>query len=305
METSGLPPLNAMRAFEAAARHLSFTRAAEELGMTQAAVSYQIKVLEERVGTPLFLRRPRQIVLSEVGQSLAPMVTEAFDLLRGAFAASRENAEATLSISVVPTFAAHWLVQHLGAFQLSHPHLAVRIDGSTALADFSGEEIDIGIRSGRGMPAGLAAHLLLRSDFTPMLSPKLAETIGGVRTPEDLLRLHIIDAGDSWWTHWFDAAGVKTPKLHEKPRSRLGAQTFEAGAAIAGQGVAILTPAFYQRELADGRLVQPFDLVCYDGWGYWLVYPEARRNTPKIRAFRDWILKETAHLRAAHGTDPA
>ena len=126
--TEGLPPLAAVRAFEAAARHLSFTRAGEELGMTQAAVSYQIKLLEDRLGAPLFLRQPRQVVLTELGRSLAPAVGEAFELLRAAFAAARSGAQNTLTISSNPTFATQWLAPRLGAFQLAQPTLAVRLD---------------------------------------------------------------------------------------------------------------------------------------------------------------------------------
>jgi len=288
--TEGLPPLAAVRAFEAAARHLSFTRAGEELGMTQAAVSYQIKLLEDRLGAPLFLRQPRQVVLTELGRSLAPAVGEAFELLRAAFAAARSGAQNTLTISSNPTFATQWLAPRLGSFQLAQPTLAVRLDSSTDVRDFAREEIDVSIRTGSGHWPGTAAHRLIKATFTPMLSPKLAESIGGIREPADLLKLPIIDPGDPWWPLWFKAAGIAEPSLGGRPRSQMGTQTLEATAAMAGNGVAILTPAFYQAELTAGRLIQPFDLVGYDGHAYWLVYPEARRNAPKIRAFRNWLL---------------
>ena len=155
-----LPPLAAIRAFEAAARHASFTKAAEELGMTQAAVSYQIKVLEERVGVPLFLRRPRQVVLTEAGQRLAPAVSEAFALLSEAYAAVRTGAQGTLVISTIQTFGSNWLARHLGSFQIAHPSIAVRLDTSSHMVDFAREEIDVGIRSGGGKWPGLAAHML-------------------------------------------------------------------------------------------------------------------------------------------------
>ncbi|BCH27465.1 LysR substrate-binding domain-containing protein [Mesorhizobium sp. L-8-3] len=285
-----LPPLAAIRAFEAAARHGSFTKAADELGMTQAAVSYQIKLLEDRVGAPLFLRRPRQVTLTETGRRLAPAASEAFELLSAAYQAARHGAQGTLVINAVQTFAAQWLAQHIGAFQMAHPALAVRLEVSSGMVDFSRDDVDVVIRAGGGKWPGLAAHLLLRAVFTPMLSPALAETIGGVREPADLRRLPIIDPGDPWWPKWLDAAGVPTDWLSQKPRTQLGAQAFEAAAAMAGRGVAMLTPAFYRAEVESGRLMQPFDLVGDDGHGYWLAYPEARRNAPKIRAFRDWIL---------------
>ncbi|MER9948197.1 transcriptional regulator GcvA [Mesorhizobium sp. M0047] len=293
-QVSQLPPLQAIRVFDAVARHLSFTRAAGELAMTQAAVSYQIKVLEERIGAPLFLRRPRQIVLTEAGQRLAPAVSEAFAILGQAYAAVRGGADGLLCVTTVLTFASNWLAHRLGSFQIAHPALAVRLETSSRLTDFAREEADIAIRSGAGKWPGLEVHKLFDADFTPMLSPKLAASIGGVKEPADLLRLPILDPGDIWWNEWFSAAGVHSHDLARRPGSSMGAQAYEANAAIAGHGVAILTRALFKAELADGRLIQPFDLVGDDGHAYWLVYPEARRNVPKIRAFRDWLLAEIA-----------
>jgi LysR family transcriptional regulator, glycine cleavage system transcriptional activator len=292
MTTRQLPPLAAIRAFEAALRHLSFTKAARELGMTQAAVSYQIKLLEERVGAPLFLRLPRSLALSEAGQRLAPATSEAFEILRTAYAETRSSAQGTLVISTVQTFASYWLARHLGAFQLAHPSLAVRLDSSSTIADFAREEVDVAIRSGNGSWPGLATHLLLHAEFTPLLSPALLARHGGLASPADLQRLPLLDRNDVWWRHWFTAAGVPDAVPEAGPDIRLGTQYLDASAAIAGQGVALLTPAFFKAELAAGMLVQPFDLVCRDGHAIWLVYPEARRNAPKIRIFRDWLLAE-------------
>jgi LysR family glycine cleavage system transcriptional activator len=294
MPVSNLPPLAAVRAFESVARHLSFTKAAAELGMTQAAVSYQIKLLEERVGVPLFLRRPRQIVLTEAGQRFAPAVTEAFALLANAYAAARNAADGMLCISAIQTFASNWLARHLGSFQMRHPSLAVRLETESRLVDFAREDVDVGIRSGGGRWPGLESHMLIPADFTPMLSPKLAESIGGVNEPGDILRLRILGPRDPWWVQWFAAAGVEAHDLAERPGSSMGSQASEGSAAMAGQGVAILTPALFAAELADGRLIQPFHILGNDGHAYWLVYPEARRNVPKIRAFRDWLLAEIA-----------
>src|SRR5512138_1146449 len=160
-----LPPLSAIRAFEAAARHGSFTRAADELGMTQAAVSYQVKLLEDRVSTPLFVRQPRRVVLSEAGKRLAPAVAEAFQLLNAAFANLRETDENVLSVTAVNTFCTNWLVPRLGTFQVAHPTIAVRLDASSRLVDFTREEIDIGIRAGKGKWPGLKAHPLFPVAF--------------------------------------------------------------------------------------------------------------------------------------------
>lgn len=291
--TSVIPPLAAVRVFEAASRHGSFTKAADELGMTQAAVSYQIKVLEDRVGGALFLRRPRQVELTALGETLAPAIIQAFELMRASFSSLREDKQGTLVISSLQTFSAQWLVRHLGRFQVAHPGVAVRVMSSDHMVDFAREDVDIGIRSGTGRWPGLKSHLLIATTFTPMLSPQLAETNGGVHEPADLLKLPFIDASDPWWADWFEAAGVDHHDLDTRPRSRLGAQTLEASAAMAGQGVAILTPNFYQMELETGRLWQPFELTCSaPDCGYFLVYPEARRNTPKVRVFREWLLEE-------------
>ena len=292
-----LPPLTAIRAFEAVARHLSFTRAAEELGMTQAAVSYQIKLLEERVGAPLFLRKPRQIALSETGARLAPDVGQAFDLLRNAFDRSRDRVEGMLSISSMPTFASHWLAPNIGLFQLAHPDIAVRVESAVQLVDFASEEIDVVIRATRKPSEGLVWHLLLKAEFAPMLSRSVIEEYQ-VREPADLLRVPHITPDDPWLCKWLALNGIEAP-VDDRPFTRLGSQYMEAAAVMAGRGVAMLTPAFYGDELASGRLVQPFERVGWDGDGYYLAYPESRRNLPKIKAFRDWIVEATRPLREA------
>ncbi|MBE7184298.1 MAG: LysR family transcriptional regulator [Methylobacterium mesophilicum] len=292
-ETRLLPPLPALRAFEAAARLLSFTRAGEELGMTQAAVSYQIKVLEDRIGAPLFIRRARSVELTDAGSILAEGAREAFDRLAEAYARARGAEGATLTLTTMATFAGIWLAQNLGRFQLSHPTIAVRLDAMDRNRDLLHGEADMAIRGGRGQWPGLVAHRLLPYDFAPMLSPELA-TGAGIAEPADLLKLHILDPDDHWWQLWFARMGVDAGELGKRPPNSLGTQIYAANAAMAGQGVALLTQRFFTKELASGRLVQPFAELADDGQGggYWLAYPEARRNAPKIRAFRDWILGE-------------
>ena len=292
MSSSSLPPLSAVRAFEAAARHLSFTRAGEELGMTQAAVSYQIRLLEDRIGEPLFLRRPRQVSLTEAGARLAPHIWDAFDRMRLAFDELARDSGGTLHINAVPTFAIHWLGSRIGRFQIENPDLAIRMDTANAVIDFSDNAADVALRAGKGGWTGLKCHKLLEAAYTPMLSPELAESVGGIREPADLMKLPILDPGDHWWTDWAQMAGLGTEWLTGKRSSQMDAQVMEAALAMAGTGVAILTPAFYERELATGALIQPFEIYGYSGEAYWLVYPEARRNVPKIRRFRDWILNE-------------
>jgi LysR family glycine cleavage system transcriptional activator len=287
-----LPPLAAVRAFEAAARHGSFTKAAAELGMTQAAVSYQVKLLEDRVGAPLFLRLPKKVVLSEAGKRLAPPVSEAFQRLEAAFAAMRETSDSVLSITAIMSFATNWLVPRLGSFQLAHPGIAVRLETSHLLVDFSREEIDVGIRTGRGSWPGLRAHLLMPNEFTPLCSPTLLARSGKLRAPADLLQLPLLDWRDEWWRQWFALAGIADPKPAPFPTVQLESQLMLGQAAMAGQGVAILSPAYFAADIAAGRLVQPFDLVGRSESSFYLVYPQERQNVPKIRAFRDWMLKE-------------
>lgn len=292
MRHRDLPPLAAIRVFEAAARHASFTRAAEELGMTQAAVSYQIKLLEERLGAPLFLRRPRTVELTPTGRQLAPATSEALDLLASAFAAARQDAGSVLTVSVLPTFAAHWLAPRMGRFQMKHPEIAVRITATRAVVDFRREDADVAIRSGLGEWEGLTVHPLFPVAFAPMLSPKLLERHGPLTSPADLLDMLLIDPGDRWWCLWFAAMGIEGFEPAGHPDARMGDQHLEARAAMGGHGVAILTPGFYRQEVEIGLLAQPFPAISETGQNYFLVYPEARRNVPKVRAFRDWLLDE-------------
>ncbi|OAE39508.1 LysR substrate-binding domain-containing protein [Agrobacterium tumefaciens] len=297
MKMSRQFPLNALRVFDAAARHLSFTKAGEELGMTQTAVSYQVKLLEENIGEPLFVRKARQVSLTEAGQKLAPKVADAFNTLREAVDNVRDTSDTTLTIHSTATFASRWLSRHLGAFQLEHPSIAVRLETSGTLIDFSQSDCDVAIRWSSDDGKGLIYHRLLRGVYTPMLHPALAESIGGLHKPEDLLRLRIIDPGDIWWSQWFKEVGIENPGLDRYPRSRLNVQAFEAAAAIASQGVAMLTPELYADEVALGRLYQPFEHLSTEGKNYWLVYPENRRNIRKIKLFRDWILKRIEESR--------
>jgi LysR family glycine cleavage system transcriptional activator len=292
MKLSRQFPLNALRVFEAVARLNSFTKAGEELGMTQTAVSYQIKLLEENVGEPLFLRRPRQITLTEAGERLAPKVAEAFDMLAEAMASLRKETEETLTIHSTATFAQQWLSRYIGSFQLKHPNMAVRLVTSSTVIDFQRETADVAIRWGKGDWPGLIAHRFMELDFAPMLSPKLAAEVGGINEPADLLKLTIISAGDHWWGQWFAAAGVENPGLEKLPKNEFGTQILDASIAMAGQGVAMLNPGHFQEDVASGRLYQPFPLTCNDGRDYWLAYPENRRNVPKIRSFRNWLLEK-------------
>lgn len=287
-----MPPLAAIRVFESAARHLSFTRAAADLGMTQAGVSYQIKLLEERLGGALFQRLPRGLRLTRLGARLAGPTTEAFDLLRATYAPP-EGKPGMLSISSMASLAGNWLSQRLGRFQMAHPALAVRLDSSDKLIDFAQDDVDVAIRYGAGQWPGLTADFLMPYTYAPILSPALAAS-AVIRAPQDLLRLPLLDPTNPSWAAWMREVGVDFPLIVPIPGLVLGTQLNEARAAMAGQGVALLTPRYYRFELATGALVQPFPHVAKSRNALWLVYPTASRNRPAIRAFRQFLLDEVA-----------
>ncbi|MFN3389968.1 MAG: LysR substrate-binding domain-containing protein [Allosphingosinicella sp.] len=297
-----LPPLAAVKVFEAAARHENFTAAAAELGMTQAAVSYQVKLLEERLGLPLFLRSKRRVTLTEAGRRVAPPVSGAFDAIAEAFAGLVDEDESVLAISTTHTLASNWLAARLGAFQIARPELAVRLQTSNAMVDFARDEADVAVRMGRGPWEGLRCHLLFEMHSAPLCTPDFAER-HRLRAPADILRVPRLTPYDPWWPAWLAAAGV-AGEAGAARGIRLDSQVAEGHAALAGHGIAMLTPLFWRAELAAGRLVQPFPLTVSEGRGIWLVYPEHKRGRAKIRAFRDWLLGE-AEAEAAPAPAPA
>jgi LysR family glycine cleavage system transcriptional activator len=281
-------PLSAIRIFEAAARLKSFTRAAEELGVTQAAVSWQVKALEQRLDQPLFLRRPREVALTPAGERLARASTEAVNLLRAALADLTETAEGVLAVTTLETLAIQWLAPRLGAFQLSHPRLAVRLETTGRVVDLARETIDVAIRSGAGDWPGMECIRLFPSVATPLLAPSLAERLGPLERPEDLRAAPLIGlAGE--WDAWFCAAGAAESQVPSGPRLVADLQTIEVASALAGQGVVLASPIYFAAELAAGRLIQPFETLTTYNPGVWLVYPAERRRSPKIAAFRAWL----------------
>lgn len=294
MKLSRKVPLNALRVFEAVARHGSFSRAAEELGMTQTAVSYQIRLLEDHIGEQLFLRQPRQIVNTDAANRMLPNVGKALELMNEAMLAGAQAANETLEIHSSPTFASHWLARNLGSFQLEYPAIAVRLLRVSKITDFGRDPADISIRWGIGPWPEHECHLLGHFSYAPMLSPALAAGAGGISEPRHLLRLPIIGAQQDSWQTWFASAGLKPPDLSVHKRHNYIEQDLCANAALAGQGVALLNHIYFAEDLASGRLVAPFNHHCSDEIGIWLVYPHSRRNTPKIKAFRDWILAAVA-----------
>jgi LysR family glycine cleavage system transcriptional activator len=280
--------------FEAAARHENFTVAAAELGMTQAAVSYQVRLLEERLGLALFVRDKRRVRLSEAGRRIAPLVSAAFDGLSDAFAQVLDQDAGVLKISTTQTFATNWLAPRLGLFQVAQPELAVRLGTETNLVDFARDDVDVAIRSGKGGWPGLRQHFLFRLHVTPMCSPEFVAR-HQLTEPEQLLAVPRLSPDDEWWRLWFAAAALAPDQAAPRGRGiRLDSQAAEGNAAMAGLGVSMLSPIMWRPELASGRLVRPFALHVNEGPSYWLVYPEHRRGQPKIRAWREWLLAQVA-----------
>jgi LysR family glycine cleavage system transcriptional activator len=293
-------PLSAIRVFEAAARLGSFTRAAEDLGMTQAAVSWQVKALEKRLDQPLFRRLPREVALTPAGERLARAATEAMGALRSAIGDITDSGAGVLSITVLQTFATQWLAPRLGAFQVDHPEIAVRLDSAQRLADLMREEFDVGIRGGRdGQWPGLESIYLFPSAQTVLATPEALAALGPDPRPEDLLKVDCVGS-EGEWNAWYAKAGVirGAPEPGGGPRITADTQTLEVATAVANGAVAIGSPVMFARDIEAGRLVQPFEVYIGDVGGYWLAYPADRRRTRKIAVFREWLLD---HVRA----DPA
>jgi LysR family transcriptional regulator, glycine cleavage system transcriptional activator len=288
-----LPPLSAVRVFECAARHENFTTAAAELGMSQAAVSYQIRQLEDRLGVPLFRRERRRVLLTEAGRRAALAASRAFDALDAAFAELRSEDESLLTISAPQTFANEWLAWRLGGFQMAHPGTAVRLLVEDSLVDFSSQQVDVAIRGGFGRWPGLSSDHLITIDVTPMASPALLRKHGRP-TIDRLLELPLLSPDNAEWPLWLAKAGIPLPPGPLRRGVSMASQANDGTAAMAGQGVAVLTPFFWRIALAERRLVRLFDMVASDGRGYWLVTPEQRRNVPKIKRFREWLTAEVA-----------
>ncbi len=290
--------MSAVRVFEAAARLENFTAAAAELGMTQAAVSHQIRLLEDRLGVKLFRREKQRVFLTPTARRAAILVGRGLDEIAAAFADLRSEDEATLTVSTTTTFANAWLAWKIGGFQLRHPEIAIRMQVDNRVSDLSTEEVDVAIRLGFGGWEGLHAEPLLPVDFTPMCSPAFLAEHGGRLRPEDVLTLPTISPHEADWMKWLQDAGLSTEPLLERPALRLDSQANEGHAAMAGQGLAILTPFFWRQDMADGRLVRPFEQRSTLGQSYWFVTSEHRRRTPKIRRFQAWLVEEIERDRA-------
>jgi len=301
-----LPPLNALRAFECAARHLSFTRAADELHVTQAAISHQIKGLEEWLGMPLFRRMNRALILTEAGQSYLPPVRDALDTLSQATERLfRKDGSGALTISTMPSFAAKWLVMRLGRFQNRHPDVEVRLHTTAQIVDFAQQDVDIAIRFGSGNWPGLRCERLLTEDIFPVCSPALLNGDRPLRTPEDL-RHHTLLHDDYFitWRTWAEAAGVTGVDATRGPRFDDSALLLQA--ATEGTGIALARGVLVANDIAAGRLVRLFDIHLPGNYAYYVVAPPHYYSRPKVKAFRDWLFEEASETEAAnHSAAPS
>ncbi len=297
-----LPPLNSLRAFEAAARQLSFTKAAAELHVTPAAISHQIKALEDYYGAPLFRRLTRALTLTENGRAALPLLEEGFDKLAlGAARLGDDVEDGLLTVSVAPTFCAKWLVPRLDRFRAAQPAFDIRIDASDRLARFTDDGVDVALRYGRGDYPGLISQCLMGEVVFPACSPALLAAPRPLRRPADLVHhtlLHVYwkNADDEApsWRMWLKAAGITDVDAERGPRFNVDSLAVQA--AIAGQGVVLVNGALVADDLRAGRLVRPFPTAneAPTAFCYHLVYPEDHARRRKVRAFRDWVTAEMA-----------
>jgi LysR family glycine cleavage system transcriptional activator len=304
MERRRLPPLNALRAFEAAARHLNFSRAADELSVTPGAVSQQIQNLEEYVGAALFKRTPKGLLLTDAAQTALPALREAFDRL--AEAASLLTAAVDgrrLTVSVAPSFAAKWLVPRLGLFEAAHPQVDVWLSADMEVVDFASGEIDLAIRYGAGRYLGLEVIKLMAETVIAVASPELVaqHPLNALSDLANQILLHdgSPDADDSCpdWPMWLAARGVKGVDGTRGPRFNQSSLVIEAAAG--GRGVALAKRALAQADLDAGRLVAPFQIATAVDFAYYVVHPKAKGRLPQVKAFVAWITAQAAAHEAA------
>jgi LysR family glycine cleavage system transcriptional activator len=288
-----LPSLNGLRAFEAAARHLSFTAAASELNVTQTAISHQIRRLEEELGIRLFVRQNRSLTLTPQAREYLPGIRAAFNDLRLATdRLLRKDNDRVLTVSTLASFAAKWLLPRLSSFQQAHPEIDVHITSSTSLVDFRRDDVDAAIRYGRGHWTGLRADWLTADELFPVCSPALLKGSKPLRSPEDLAQhtlLHSSGGYDDDWRLWLTAAGLPSD-ISKQPGLSFDMVLMTVQAAIDGLGIAMGRTSYVEGDVAKGRLVVPFKITLPADAGFYLVSPQARAESPKLSAFRQWLL---------------
>ncbi len=304
-----LPPLNALRAFEAAARHLSFTKAAAELHVTQAAISHQVKTLEEHLSLSLFRRLNRRLMLTEAGQIYLPVLRDAFDsIATGTGRLHQDQDSGALHISVLPSLAAKWLLPRMSRFRDRHPDIDVMVSANNKLIDFSADSIEMAIRYGMGHYPGLRTDLLLRDEVFPVCSPSLLEGATPLAAPEDLSHHTLLHDEVSRqdespdWRSWLQAAGVSGVDWQRGPGFSDSSMVIEAAAA--GQGVALAHRWLAAADLESGRIIVPFGPVVPSRFAYYIVSPPAVAEHRRVRLFRDWLLEEVAEARQGSSAEP-
>jgi LysR family transcriptional regulator, glycine cleavage system transcriptional activator len=293
-----LPPLNALRAFEAAARHLSISRAASELNVTPAAISHQIRLLEDHIGLPVFMRNGRGLSLTDAGAAGVRDLREGFARLTAAMDAIDSLGEAgVLSVSVAPSFAAKWLLPRLDTFQTRHPEIDVHVSASMQLVDFARDGVDLAIRYGAGGYSELTVEKLLTERVVPVCSPELIAAAGGLRSFDDLVGVTLLhdDSPDNDpscpnWEMWLRAAGNTHIDTTRGPRFNQSSLVIEA--AVLGRGIALAKAALAAEDLRSGRLVQPFASVMTVDFAYYIVAPRGKLNLPKVSYFIDWLRQQ-------------
>ena len=304
-----LPSLNALRAFEAAGRHMSFSRAAEELHVTPAAVGQQVRGLESYLGETLFVRLNRSVELTVAGQALLPGVSDGFDqIARTMEAFYRRTVRRPLTVSVEPNFGAKWLVRRLDRFRERHPGIEIRLDATSRVVDFSREAVDLAIRYGDGNYPGLRCDVLFEEDVFPVCSPGpcskarirwcIRKICGGIGSCARTA------AGQpTWpdWAMWLRAAGVENVDPTQGPEFASGSYGLMMDAALAGQGVALASSVLAADDIDAGRLVKLFDLGVHQSLRYYLAGPEATADEPMTTAFREWVISEAGGLTAPAG----
>lgn len=296
-----LPPLNALRAFEAAARRLSFSKAAEELNVTPGAISQQIRQLEDFAGTPLFKRTGRSVLLTDAAQACLPLVNDAFEQIGEAARIMRAPARrGRVMVSCAPSFAAKWLAAKLEGFHSANPGIEAWVSADMQLTDFNTADADIAIRYGTGVYEGLKSEKLLDESVLPVCSPALLEGPDAIRKPADLSAHTLIhdespenDPSCPDWGSWLAARGVRDVDASRGPRFNQAVLVIEA--ATNGRGVALAKRAIAQADLDTGRLVAPFaDGSTEIDFSYWIVWPKGRHLSPDVRAFISWVKTEAA-----------
>lgn len=285
-----LPPLNSLKAFEAAARNLSFTKAAEELFVTQAAVSHQIKTLEEHLGLKLFLRKNRSLLLTEEGQGYFLDVKEVFGQLVDATERLLARGEkGSVAVSLTPSFAIQWLVPRLQLFNEAHPEIDIRIKAQDLDENSLTDDVDVAIYYGRGQWSGVQSHKLHTEYLVPLCSPRLLSASKPLMTPQDL-QYHTLlhDMTRKPWKNWFKGVGISNIKVNQGPIFSHSSMVLQA--AIHGQGVALTNSVLAQPEIDAGRLVIPFNHTLESKNAFYLVLRESQAELGKIIAFKDWML---------------